>query len=233
MKKQICIGKHRFNYKKDALLHFKNILNSYDCGEILKDDDLDDVINLLNQYEKSKEKIGPGIKEIKIDAVRYNTRCFHIVRVDSSTVVFSYTKCINGSPSPTTKFSKACRELIGDDLREVKLSYFKGRSKKGMVKCQETGELCSWEELNIDHRQPNTFSVIVDRFIEVNNIDLSTIKYIETIDNVYELNDFDLSNSFKEYHKEKANLRIVKKDRNLGRSYQARIKRQKKDLTVN
>jgi len=233
MKKQICIGKHRFNYKKDALLHFKNILNSYDCGEILKDDDLDDVINLLEQHEKSQEKIGLGIKEIKVDEVRYNTKCFHIVRVDLSTVVFSYTKCINGSSSSATKFSKACRELIGNDLREVKLSYFKGRSKKGRVKCQETGELCLWEELNVDHRQPNTFSVIVDRFIEVNNLDLSAIQYIETIDNVYEFKDADISNAFKKYHKEKANLRVVKKDRNLGRSHQARIKRQKKDLIIN
>ncbi len=233
MKKQICIGKHQFNYKKDALLHFKNILNSYDYGETLRGSDLDDVVNLLKQHEKSQEKIGPGIKEIKVDEVRYNTKCFHIVRVDSSTVVFSYTKCINGSSSPTTKFSKACRELIGNDLREVKLSYFKGRSKKGKVKCQETGELCLWEELNVDHRQPNTFSVIVDRFIEVNNIDLSAIEYIETIDNVYEFKNADISSAFKKYHKEKANLRIVKKDRNLGRSHQARIKRQKKDLIVN
>ena len=233
MNKQIYIGKHRFNYKKDALLYFKNILNSYKCGEILRDDDLDDVTNLLKQHEKSQEKIGLGIKEIKVDEVRYNTKCFHIVRVDSSTIVFSYIKCINGSSSPTTKFSKACREVIGNDLREVKLSYFKGRSKKGRVKCQETGELCLWEELNVDHRQPNTFSVIVDRFIEVNNIDLLAIEYIETIDNVYEFKDADILNAFKKYHKEKANLRIVKKDRNLGRSYQARIKRQKKDLIIN
>jgi hypothetical protein len=32
--------------------------------------------------------------------------------------------------------------------------------------------------------------------------------------------------------KEKVNLRIVKIDRNLGRSYKARIGRQKKDLTI-
>ncbi|MCF6219298.1 MAG: DCL family protein [Gammaproteobacteria bacterium] len=233
MKKIICIGKHRFNYKKDALLHFKNTLNSYDYGEVLRGDDLEDVTSLLEQHEKLEEKIGLGIKDIKVDAVRYKTKCFHIIRVDSSTVVFSYTKCINGASSSTAKFSKACRELIGSDLREVKLSYFKGRSKKGRVKCQETGELCLWEELNVDHRQPNTFSVIVDRFIEVNNIDLSAIEYIEAIDSVYEFKNADISDAFKKYHKEKANLRIVKKDRNLGRSHQARIKRQKKDLIVN
>jgi len=89
-----------------------------------------------------------------------------------------------------------------------------------------------WVELNIDHRQPNTFSVIVDRFIELHRIDLSYVEYIETIDNVYEFKDYNLSEKFRKYHKEKSNLRLVRKEKNLGRSHQARIKRQKKDLVI-
>lgn len=50
------------------------------------------------------------------------------------------------------------------------------------VKCQETGELCKWEELVVDQRQTNTFSIIVDRFIELHNIDINSIEYIEIID---------------------------------------------------
>ncbi len=233
MKKEICIGDLRFKYKKDALLHFRNILNSYDFGESLNKEDFDEVLSLLGLHENVKEKIGVGIQEIKVDEVRYHTKCFHLVRIDLTTDVFSYTKCINGSSSPLVKFNKACRELIANDLREVKLSFFKGRSKKGRVKCQETGELCCWEELNVDHRQPNTFSVIIDRFIEVNQLVIKTIEYIETIDNVYTFKDANLAEMFRKYHKEKANLRIVKKTRNLGRSYQARTKRQKKDLFIN
>lgn len=38
------------------------------------------------------------------------------------------------------------------------------------MKCQETGKLLKWEQLNVDHRQPNTFSIIVDRFVELRNI---------------------------------------------------------------
>jgi hypothetical protein len=36
----------------------------------------------------------------------------------------------------------------------------------------------------------------------------------------------------RQYHKEKANLRLVRKDKNLGRSYLARNRRQKKDLKI-
>lgn len=232
MKKQIHIGNLIFPYKKDALLYFKKILNSYDFGETLEQNDFYDVLSLLKLHARANEKIGAGIKEIKVDEIRYKTKCFHLVRVDLSTSIFSYTKCINGSPSPLIKFSKACREIIGNDLREVKLSYFRKSSKKGRVKCQETGELCVWEELNVDHRQPNTFSVIVDRFIEIYQIDLASVEYNETIDNILEFKNSSLSEKFKNYHKNKANLRLVKKSKNLGRSHQARITRQKKDLII-
>jgi hypothetical protein len=47
-----------------------------------------------------------------------------------------------------------------------------------------------------------------------------------------ELADKKLKEDFRQYHKDKANLRIVKKALNLGRSFQARINQQKKDLTI-
>ena len=53
--------------------------------------------------------------------------------------------------------------------------------QKGQAKSQETGKLLNWEELNIDHRQPNTFSVIVDRFIELNNINLKGMEYFSVM----------------------------------------------------
>jgi hypothetical protein len=48
-----------------------------------------------------------------------------------------------------------------------------------MVKCQESKELEKYEELNVDHRQPNTFSVIVDRFVELNRLDIEKIENIQ------------------------------------------------------
>jgi len=166
MKKWKQIGALNFKYKKDTIVYFKKILNSYKRKEALNEEDFQDVMNLLAIHPNAEEKIGAGIKEIIVDEIRYKTKCFNAIRTDSSCVVFSYLKCINGSLSPLAKFNKTCRDVIAEDLRNVKLSFFKQNSIKGKVKCQETQELSSWEELNIDHRQPNTFSVIIDRFIE-------------------------------------------------------------------
>jgi len=232
MKPPIKIGTIEFKYKKDALLYFKKILNTYDYGQLLNINDFNDVCKLLETHKKAKEKIGVGIKEIRVDKITYKTKCFQIIRNDLSSDFFSYIKCINGSTPPFTKFSKVCRETVNDDMREVKLSYFKKNSKKGRVKCQETGKLCLWDELSVDHRQPNTFSMIVDRFIEINKIDLKKVEYVEKEIYGSRFKDDFLADSFRKYHKEKANLRIVLKENNLGRSYQGRVKTQKKDLRI-
>ncbi|MDY0089990.1 MAG: DCL family protein [Flavobacteriaceae bacterium] len=232
MREPIQIGTLSFKSKKEALTHFKQILNSYDFGETLNANDFNEVYELLKTHEKVKEKIGVGIKEIKVDVIRSKTKCFYLIRNDLTIESFSYTRRINGGFNAKTKFSRACRNIINEDLRNVKLEYFRQNSKNGQVKCQETGELCKWEELNIDHRQPNTFSMILERFIEVNNIDINKIEYEEIIDSVYTLKNKKLAEDFRKYHKDKANLRLVKKGKNLGRSHQVKTTKQKKDLTI-
>lgn len=208
------------------------ILNSYDFGEPINESDLKEVLNLLETHPRKEEKKGVGIKEIRIAKLKYKTKAFELVRLDDSTEYFSYTKRINAPRTNTSRFGEACRKAIQEDLRDVKQAYFDKYSKKGKVKCQETKELLSWEQLNVDHRQPNTFSVILDRFIELYDINLENIEYFEIDGEGNELADLKLKQKFIEYHRDKANLRIVNKEKNLGRSYQARIGRQKKDLTI-
>lgn len=232
MRKIIEIGEKEFSTKKDALHYFKTILNSYEFGETLNQDDLKDILALLETHPRVKEKIGFGIEKVRIAKVIFNTKTFELVRVDSSTEYFSYTKRINAPKSDFTKFREACRQAIQEDLRNVKLAYFSRFSKKGKVKCQETGELLKWEELSVDHRQPNTFSIIVDRFVELNDLNICEINYFQIGGDMDEIADNELKEKFRQYHKDKANLRIVKKDLNLGRSYQARVNRQNKDLTI-
>ncbi len=226
------IGDKTYATKKEALNHYKTILNSYDFGETISSQNFSDLLDLLETHPEVTEKVGVGIESIRVAKLKYNTKAFELVRFDGSTEYFSYTKRINAPKNDFTKFREACRQVIQEDLRKVKLEYFEKYSKKGQVKCQETGSLSKYEELNVDHRQPNTFSVIVDRFIELNNIDIQRIEYIPVDGGPNELADEELKTKFKQYHKDKANLRIVKKDLNFGRSFQARVKRQKKDLTI-
>jgi hypothetical protein len=233
MRKKIKIGEREFATKKDALSHYKTILNSYKFGEFLNDSDFKDILDLLDTHPNKEEMTGCGIIKVKILKIQhYNTKAFELVRLDGTAVIFSYIQRINAPMTSFTKFSEACRKIVQEDIKNVKLAYFKKFSKKGKVKCQETGDLEKYENLTIDHRQLNTFSAIVDRFIELNNLNLENIEYIEVDGDINELVDNELKEKFKQYHKERANLRIVKKNLNLGRSFQTRITRQKKDLIV-
>ncbi|WP_321997020.1 DCL family protein [Draconibacterium orientale] len=232
MRKITIIGEREFKTKKDALSFYKEILNSYDFGQILNEKDTIELFELLKTHPNFTKKIGAGFKEFRVTKSKYNTKVFEIVRQDNSADLFSYIHRINSPESNFTKFGRACRKAIQEDMWQVKKSYFDKYSKKGKVKCQETNELLLWEELNVDHRQPNTFSVILDRFIELNQIDIKEIEYNKLSGQADELADNELANKFRDYHRQKANLRIVKKDINMGRSFQGRVNRQKKDLTI-
>ncbi len=262
MREPIIIGNKSYKYKKDALLYYQNILNSYDFGDNVSDEHLDELIDLLNYdisfFKKEVSNKTEGvevngneeiitieeqinaleqeevlIEDIRIAKVQYNTKCFEIVYTDSTTCLMSYILILSRPKSdPAKDFNRACRNAIQNDMRLVKLRYFQLNSKKGVVKCQETGELHKWVDLVVDHRQPNTFSMIVERFKELKQIDINNIEYEFDEGNKLLFKDLSLAQDFVNYHKEKANLRIIKKEKNLSRTGMARIKQSINDLKI-
>lgn len=256
MRQPLTIGNKTYKYKKDALAFYREILNTYNFGESLSDAHYDDLIDLLdysnaNAIEDSDEIFEEKIKtenindnfeeeesdliieDIKVSKVQFNTKCFELFYNDGTSDYISYLMIINNkSYNPESLFSIACRSSIHADIRSVKQDYFDKHSVKGQVKCQETGILSKCTELVVDHRQPNTFSIIVDRFKEVNKIILEDIEYTTNAENHIIFKDENLSKAFQQYHKEKAYLRIVKKECNASRAGLGRIKKTTKDLTI-
>lgn len=265
MRNPLQIGDKIYKYKKDALIYYKMMLNSYEFGQSLNDNDFNALIDLL-YYDPSTydEEINDDlnypeqnaengdvinnqteidfnedseqdlyIKDIKIARVQFNTKCFEVFWSDSTSGYTSYIMLINRPKlNPDRDFNIACRNSITNDLRSVKQQYFDENSLKGLVKCQESNQMSKWEDLAVDHRQPNTFSVIVDRFKELNKIDVSKVDYFVDDNNFLLFENEKLTEEFRNYHKEKANLRIVRNECNLSRTGMARIKRSKKDLTI-
>lgn len=251
MKNPTIIGDKIFKHKKDALTYYKNILSSYKFGESLSDDHYNDLLDLIDyKYSFFDEEEGEteteneiindnetdedfSIIDIKIGKVQFNTKCFEIVYNDSRSSYISYIQAINRTKyDPDNLFNIACRNAVHGDMRALKQKYFDINSQNGQVKCQETGQLCKWESLVVDHRQPNTFSIIVDRFKEVRQIDTSKIEYFTNDNNLLLFSDPNLLTDFVMYHKTKANLRIVKKENNLSRTGMARVKQTASDLKI-
>lgn len=184
-----------------------------------------------NEANESEEDI--FIDDVKVARVQFNTKCFEVFYSDNTSVYISYLMLINNKQYDLEKlFYVACRNSIHADIYAVKRGYFDTHSVKGQVKCQETGILSTWTELAVDHRQPNTFSIIVERFKEVNNFDLEAIEYDSNQHNHIIFKDENLAQRFRDYHKAKANLRIVRKECNSSRTGLARVKKTAKDLTI-
>ena len=260
MRKPFKIGQKEYKFKKDAITHYRTILNSYGFEESLNDSDFHDLIDLLNydyfnylvELETNEESVNEElidkielneseennegeitIEDIKVARVQFNAKCFEIFYSDKTSQYISYLMIINNKKyTPEKLFYVACRNSIHNDIKAVKQEYFDKNSVKGQVKCQETGLLSRWTELAVDHRQPNTFSVIVDRFKEVNRIELDRIEYTSNDQNHIIFKDDNWTEQFRKYHMEKANLRIVRTECNSSRTGLARIKRTSKDLTI-
>jgi hypothetical protein len=232
LRKPIKIGENSFPSKKDALEFYRNILNSYVKNEKLNSADFDNVFGLIEIHPRKKQKIGGGIDHFRVGLAKYGTKSFELVRTDGTSEFFSFTKRINKPKDSFSKFLSACRKSIQTDLRNVKQKYFEQNSKDGKAKCQETGEYLTYEQLNVDHRQPNTFSIIVDRFLELNELDIDKIEYLLISGAPNELKDKEIESQFRNYHKDKANLRIVKKELNLSRAHQGRVRESQRDLRI-
>ncbi|RTZ02213.1 hypothetical protein EKM02_03780 [Flavobacterium sp. RSP49] len=205
-----------------------NHLRDVDSDEVRENIILDERASFDEYFEKEIE-----ITDIKVSQVQYGTKCFEIFYDDLSSHYISYLMILNKTKyNPETLFYKACRNAIQKDMLLVKQDFFNANSVKGYVKCQETNELSKWEDLAVDHRQPNTFSVILDRFKEVKNINLETVEYTLGENNFIVFKNQDLTTEFINYHKDKANLRVIRKECNLSRTGMGRLKRSAKDLTI-
>lgn len=257
MRKPFKIGQKEYKFKKDAITHYRTILNSYEFGQSLNESDFDCLIDLLDydyfnylaELKSNEDNVEEGIndetesneseeneisiEDIKVARVQFNTKCFEIFYSDNTSQYISYLMIINNTKyTPEKLFYVACRNSIHNDIKAVKQEYFDQNSVKGQVKCQETGLLSKWSELAVDHRQPNTFSVIIDRFKEVNRIELDKIEFTSNDQNHIIFEDKTLTELFRKYHKEKASLRVVRTECNSSRTGLARLKRTPKDLTI-
>lgn len=233
-KKPVTLGELKFDSKQEAKKHFSDILNRHPLGTELSNGEFDDVMSLLLCHPKAEEKIGSGVKSLKIDQGHNSSnRCFHIMREDESIENFSIGKCIDGDHSPFYKFCIACRKSVESDLLEMKKQYFSDNGdSKNRVICPLTKEKIKFNESHIDHREPFTFASIVHYFIKANSIDLNQIEYITQNNYGNEFRDNQLSQKFKSWHNDNAKIRIVKGKANLAKSHLGRIANTKADQSL-
>jgi hypothetical protein len=251
LQRALRLGKRTFATKKAALAHFREILNRCELDAELEGHDFDDLIGLINFDPEAREDdasrvgtpewqapVSDDADEVCVRAVRvargqYGSRCFEVVYDDGDSWVLSYILLVTQrSVGQLELVRRACRSAVADDLRAVKQAYFAARSSAGSAPCQESGVPGRWEDLVVDHRQPNTFSVIFDRWLEARALNVDEVE--TTTDSTLRVvfADAALAQDFRVYHQKLATLRVVRRDLNASRAAMGRVCRSSKDLIV-
>lgn len=244
----ISIGQNLFSSKTKAIEFYKEILNKYQFGEILSSEDAQQITILAFKDDFVAEDLADyavGCLTITCeDEIEWvltsiivdrhldfrKVKCFYFIwssEVNVDKDIFSYRQAINGQPSDAQKFSRACRFCVHQRLREFKIQQFKNRP----VRCAITNNIVEWEECQVDHKSPLTFSVIVKSFIISHNVEIQKVEYGYQNSREFFI-DPHIAEQFYKFHKQMAVLRILSTQENIKRSGSARITPGKKDGVI-
>ena len=206
------LGRHIFGGKRQVREHARKILRRYEPETAIGAIESEFLLDLIKHHPNSARKIGPGIREffVRINwaSEGYENRCFWIRRTDDTETDFSYTECI----SPTDnrrKFLAACRKAIHPQIAEFR---DRERQRLGeMAVCPISGQEFRIADARVDHRHPDTFESLVERFIEERNIDVSSIEIISGKDAQLwdKIADPHIEAGWCEFHRQHARFRFL------------------------
>lgn len=240
---KLKIGETRFNTKKSAIEFYRGILNKYAPKAFVSDEDFGFLVDLIsyNSDETSVEiknsemdfadedgEIFIEIDDIFVDyhPIYKKTKCFYVLFGEEEWL-FSYLLAINGDLSDERKFYISCRNSITNTLRNFKIKLFKNKP----VKCAVTKSVLTWEDSQVDHKSPMTFSVIVKTFLKSRDIEVADVN-LSYESGIWRFSDKIFEQEFVEYHNKVALLRIISSKENQKLASKARLKPTKNDFTI-
>lgn len=160
--------------------------------------------------------IGTGIKGIEVRAKTSTTERtlfgrykYCIIRNDGTEKLCSLKKCVNfafrcSEAIILERFYSACREVVRDDILEYKRKYIQTHwNASGFIASEVSGQFFPYSNAEI-HHEGVPFKDLVRSFIKEQNKDLSAI-----IKEQIDLWDHPLVKEFRQFHKEKAILKVV------------------------
>jgi len=211
--KELITKENKKVTQKDIINQFQNILNKYNFGDLINEDDFKITMELFLRHPNWKIKKGCGIKYIKVDNI-FGYKVFTLHRIDGSTTDISFYVTARGKPTTTIqRIKNACRYSIRETIRD-----FRKTINFGKDRCEITNEiLYNDTNTHIDHYDL-TFNDMFNLWINNKDIAVLETKLNDgTIDNV--VNDFFLDDvlvsEFISFHNNNTKLRAVKKIANL------------------
>jgi hypothetical protein len=216
MSRGVHVGRLFFPTKKVLLEACRDLLSCYEPGDFVVDTEHAQFLrDLLDRHPERDQKVGCGLEAFFVDVAHpHRTNCFWIRRVDGTTTDFSFVQCVR-PPTPEQDARDALRAEVRDQVDAFRRSRFCSSSP---VRCEITGAVLSHDTCHVDHESPK-FRELVDQFAASEGRALSDFATSPTADGVTTetLVDRALAARWKNFHAERAKLRLVTVEANLTR----------------
>ena len=136
------------------------------------------MLALLEGHPERDQKIGVGVQRFFVDRDGFGGRCFWLERTDGSSTDFSFKSCIT-APVHVNEVRMALRQLVTAQVMAFRDSAFAFTTT---VPCAITGQLITTAEAHVDHRPPDQFFVLVERFLAECGVPVDSVAIAPTKD---------------------------------------------------
>lgn len=198
------------------------------CSALLKKRDLslDDetfLRALLENHPEAEAKIGCGVQRIFIGPDGHGRFCFWLERTDGTKTDWSFVWCLKGGPDKRADVLAAFRFSVKEQVTAFRAAAY---ALGGTVLCALTSVPVASDDSHVDHTPPDNFLSLVELFMSERALTYESIAIQPTRDQ--EVGTFfeadDIRDAWRDFHRERAKLRIVSKRANLSQGTGRRSK---------
>lgn len=195
--------------------YIKNEILTLPLGTIIGPDHKH--FELLDELRRLKQDDLVGIaSHFIVTQCPYNGKNKNITYVSTNGFIkmFSASKCLDPDESNKTLFISAMREIIRPQLNEYRNKYFYGRTE---APSELSGVMLQFgPDAHVDHIDPS-FASIIETFIHHYKIDVDKLTFCKGEDKKDKVMEAWVNETFYEFHKKHAKLRVASRDENLKR----------------
>lgn len=156
------IGQRKYQRKGEAEETVRKLLHGHKVGYELEGEEFDLIRDLLDMHHEAADKIGSGVKGIRIAPPligKWNG--FEVIRTDGTSIDFSYKTCFK-APSLRSQVHNVMRAEVND----LTSRYFDARLAAGRFTSDLSGVALRQDDTAVSHFQGPSFAEIADRFAE-------------------------------------------------------------------
>lgn len=202
------LGGKEFSSKKAVKEFMSPILVPAGVGNRITEPHHGVIADLILMHPRALEKLGPGCSHFEVMRNRYGKFCICVVRVDGTSIDFSYYKCLDGETFKSLVIG-AARNAVAEDIICYKTEHFSGV-------CEVTGELLDFSTAHVDHAPPWPFYKILNKWLGAVGLTYNDIETKDADDGIGRVfASKSVGDSFRAFHKSVMNLRIVGAKENL------------------